>query len=85
MSSTTNTTGAAAPAPTVTGTPIHEGLVHKAIEEAIATVDSIDEELDEAVEDIAKWLHKEFHMIPKTAEEKTAEQNVAAGAANTNS
>lgn len=31
-----------------------------------------------SAQDVAEWLQKEFHITPKTAEEKTAAQNVAA-------
>ena len=80
MNDTANNTPASA-AVVVTGNPVTKGFFQEALSLAMADMDSVENELDEVAEDVAEWVHKEFHLIPKTAEEKTADQNAEAAQA----
>ena len=89
MSSTTNA-NANTNAPATVDAPVTTAPVNAATHETIKDkiIDAFDElemdvtELEMDVTDVAaavtKWLEKEFHFIPKTAEEKTAAQNTDA-------
>ena len=78
----TNTTNGDA-AVVVTGNPVNKSMIRAALTSAFDDVKAVEKELDDVAHDVAGWLEKEFHIIPKTVEEKAAAQNADAASSTT--
>jgi len=73
-----STSAGSAAATTVSGTPVPTSEIKQALTNAFDEVEAVEDELDKVAHEVAHWLAKEFHLIPKTSAEKTAAQNADA-------
>lgn len=55
--------------------------IHAAIKKAMDDVRAVEKDFNVVLHEVAHWLEREFHLVPKTAEEKTVAQNTAAARA----